>query len=116
MITRPVRGWRPSQDSGAHPRDEDVRFFGIREAFADDTAELVAPKTPVVTVGGLREWGAETLGAATARAFGIPELDGFWVHLDADVLDPTVMPAVDSPDPDGLLPGYPTNSSRCRDR
>ena len=31
-----------------------------------------------------------------------PELDGFWLHLDADVLDPTVMPAVDSPDPDGL--------------
>jgi arginase len=31
-------------------------------------------------------------------------LDGFWVHLDADVLDPSVMPAVDSPDPDGLLP------------
>ena len=31
-------------------------------------------------------------------------LDGFWVHLDADVLDPSVMPAVDSPDPGGLLP------------
>lgn len=26
------------------------------------------------------------------------------MHLDADVLDPAVMPAVDSPDPDGLLP------------
>ncbi|MFE7649634.1 arginase family protein [Streptomyces phaeoluteigriseus] len=85
-------------------RDEDVRFFGIRDAFADDTAELVALKVPVVTVGELREWGHEALGAATARAFEIPELDGFWVHLDADVLDPTVMPAVDSPDPDGLFP------------
>lgn len=31
-------------------------------------------------------------------------LDGFWVHLDADVLDPAVMPAVDSPDDGGLLP------------
>lgn len=31
-------------------------------------------------------------------------LDGFWVHLDADVLDPAVMPAVDSPDGGGLLP------------
>ncbi len=31
-----------------------------------------------------------------------PPLDGFWLHLDADVLDPSVMPAVDSPDPDGL--------------
>lgn len=26
------------------------------------------------------------------------------MHLDANVLDPSVMPAVDSPDPDGLLP------------
>jgi arginase len=28
--------------------------------------------------------------------------DGFWIHLDADVLDPLIMPAVDSPDPGGL--------------
>ncbi len=60
---------------------------------------------PVVTVGELRTWEPEALGDATAQAFEIPQLDGFWVHLDADVLDPTVMPAVDSPDPDGLLPG-----------
>jgi arginase len=32
-------------------------------------------------------------------------LDGFWVHVDADVLNPAVMPAVDSPEPGGLLPG-----------
>ncbi|WP_039786887.1 arginase family protein [Actinoalloteichus spitiensis] len=31
-----------------------------------------------------------------------PGLDGFWVHVDADVLDPSVMPAVDSPEPGGL--------------
>jgi arginase len=31
-----------------------------------------------------------------------PEVDGFWIHLDADVLDPAVMPAVDSPEPGGL--------------
>jgi arginase len=27
---------------------------------------------------------------------------GFWIHVDADVLDPTVLPAVDSPEPGGL--------------
>jgi arginase len=57
-----------------------------------------------VTVGDLRTWGPEELGRATAQNFGGPEPAGFWVHLDADVLDPSVMPAVDSPDPDGLLP------------
>ncbi len=32
-------------------------------------------------------------------------LDGYWLHLDVNVLDPEVMPAVDSPAPHGLLPG-----------
>lgn len=31
-------------------------------------------------------------------------VDGFWVHVDADVLDPRVMPAVDTPEADGLEP------------
>jgi arginase len=30
------------------------------------------------------------------------QLNGFWLHLDVDVLDPRWMPAVDSPDPGGL--------------
>ncbi|MFF3736248.1 arginase family protein [Streptomyces sp. NPDC002566] len=89
---------------GPYLRDEDVRFFGIRDEFADDRAELVELKMPVFTVGDLRAQGPEAVGRATAQSFEIPGLDGFWVHLDADVLDPSVMPAVDSPDPDGLLP------------
>jgi arginase len=28
-------------------------------------------------------------------------LRGFWIHLDADVLNPVDMPAVDSPEPGG---------------
>ncbi|MGW6733846.1 arginase family protein [Streptomyces sp. NPDC055013] len=85
-------------------RDEDVRYFGIRDCFEEDRAELADLKIPVVTVGDLREWGAQDLGSVTRQAFEIPQLDGFWVHLDADVLDPSVMPAVDSPDPEGLMP------------
>ncbi len=30
------------------------------------------------------------------------DLRGFWVHVDADVLDPSVLPAVDSPEPGGF--------------
>ncbi len=29
---------------------------------------------------------------------------GYWLQVDVDVLDPSVMPAVDSPDPGGLMP------------
>jgi arginase len=35
---------------------------------------------------------------------GGPE-DGFWIHIDADVLDETIMQAVDDPRPDGLTWG-----------
>lgn len=30
---------------------------------------------------------------------------GFWIHLDVDVLDQSIMPAVDSPNPKGLMYG-----------
>lgn len=89
---------------GPYLRDEDVRFFGIRDCFEEDRVELAALKMPVATVGDLREQGADTLARTAVQAFEAPQLDGFWVHLDADVLDPAVMPAVDSPDPDGLVP------------
>ncbi len=101
------RGQRDLTDlEGLRPylRDEDVRFLGIRDYFEEERAELAALKIPVVTVGDLREWGADAMAGATVRSYAAPGLDGFWVHLDADVLDPSVMPAVDSPDPDGLQP------------
>ncbi|MFE2328005.1 arginase family protein [Streptomyces sp. NPDC059385] len=87
-------------------RDEDVRALGTRDVYGDDPeiAQLRQLKIPVVTVSELRAGGPGEIGSATAAGLETPALDGFWVHLDADVLDPTVMPAVDSPDPDGLLP------------
>jgi len=41
---------------------------------------------------------------AIRRTITAEELDGYWLHVDVDVLDPTFMPAVDSPDPAGLNP------------
>lgn len=84
-------------------RDEDVRVMGIRD-YDEQRAELTGLKIMNATVGEIREQGPASLGAEVAASLETPELDGFWVHLDADVLDPTVMPAVDSPDPGGLLP------------
>jgi arginase len=47
--------------------------------------------------------------AARARAIaGTAARGGYWLHLDVDVLDPAVMPAVDSPDPGGLDAGQLT--------
>ncbi len=85
-------------------RDEDIRLIGIRDCFHDDRAELAELKIPTMTVAELREWGIPELTSAVVQTLEVPPLEGYWVHLDADVLDPRVMPAVDSPDPDGLLP------------
>ncbi|WP_062208328.1 arginase family protein [Streptomyces sp. NBRC 109706] len=99
-------------------RDEDIRLFGIRDYDAD-RAELTALGIANATAGEVRAWGAAELAAVVA-SLEQPTTDGFWIHLDADVLDPTVMPAVDSPDPGGLLPdelrallGALTRSERC---
>ncbi|MFJ6700657.1 arginase family protein [Streptomyces sp. NPDC091272] len=92
-----IEGLRP------YLRDEDVRVLGIRD-YDKDRAELTELKITNVTVGEIRQWDAAEPTGGVLRALEAPGTEGFWVHLDADVLDPSVMPAVDSPDPGGLLP------------
>ncbi|RSS82832.1 arginase family protein [Streptomyces sp. WAC06614] len=88
---------------GPYLRDEDVRLFGIRDGDPDLT-ELRDLGIRAATVAEIRERGAVAVARAALDGLHPPVTEGFWVHLDADVLDPSVMPAVDSPDPDGLLP------------
>lgn len=53
----------------------------------------------------VRERGpAATVDAARAR-LAAPGTNGFWIHIDADVIDPAEVPAVDSPEPGGLMLG-----------
>lgn len=81
--------------------DADVCALGMRD-YDDDLAELTALGIHHATTGALRAQGPDAVARAALDRLERPELDGFWLHLDADVLDPTVMPAVDSPDPGGL--------------
>lgn len=50
----------------------------------------------------------QSLGASAVARAALEHVsagpDGYWVHLDLDVLDNAVMPAVDSPQPGGLPP------------
>lgn len=82
-------------------RDDDVAVLGIRD---DDeySAELAGTAVVVRHVADLRTAGAAASARAALDRLERTELDGFWVHVDADVLDPGIMPAVDSPDPGGL--------------
>ncbi len=83
---------------GPYIDDADVVVLGIR----DDDAyreELEYLGVAVRTAATCR------VPSATAAALGHLAQGGragYWVHLDVDVLDPRVMPAVDSPDPGGL--------------
>ncbi len=81
-------------------RDEDAAMLGYRE----DEAYL-----ETVREAGILERSALDVMKDPAKAAADvlqhlerDELDGFWVHLDVDILDAEVMPAVDSPDPGGL--------------
>jgi arginase len=87
-------------------RAEDVVVFASRDA-ADRERRGCQPLPAgmlVVDRDQVRRLGAD---AAAREAVGYltrdegPE-DGFWIHLDADVLDQTIMQAVDDPRPDGL--------------
>jgi len=50
----------------------------------------------------LRRSGTATAGEDVARRLMRSGVKGTWIHLDVDVLDDAVMPAVDSRQPDGL--------------
>lgn len=80
-------------------RDIDVVVLGIR---AQDEYRLDLQAAGITTrpVPALR---AE--GAARTAQWAHEELAdcaGYWVHVDVDVLDPAVMPAVDAPDAGGI--------------
>jgi arginase len=83
---------------GPYTRDTDAVLLGIR---ADD--EYVGD----VEKAGIPVWPASKIAddpdtAAQGTLKHLADLDGFWVHLDVDILDAAIMPAVDSPDPGGI--------------
>jgi arginase len=64
--------------------------------------EILATAMTLFDVAELRRLGpAEAARCAVATLAG-RGVEGFWVHVDTDVLDPELMPAVDSPEPGGL--------------
>lgn len=90
---------------GALVRGENVVLIGRRDdADARIYGEDVLGEAGVLdlTAAEVMQRGVDMAARTALARLARPGLAGFWVHLDADVLDPTVMPAVDSPDPGGL--------------
>ena len=98
------RHWRAIADIdglGPYFRPEHSIHVGCR-AGDEELVETRGLLHAVVTAAQVAEDGAELVSATLSELMMTERLDGYWLHLDVDVLDPSIMPAVDSPDPDGL--------------
>ena len=86
-------------------RDDDVVVFASRDA-ADRERRGCQPLPPDMLE--LDREQVRVLGAAAAAEQAVGFLtrpdgpQGFWIHVDADVFDETIMRAVDDPRPNGL--------------
>lgn len=85
---------------GPYLRSSDVVSIGSRpgDEFAGDAAADGVTVIDAVTTATDTENAVREALSVVER----PDLSGFWVHLDVDVIDPDLMPAVDSPEPGGL--------------
>jgi arginase len=86
-------------------RAEDAVIVGFRDADeqARDGSQPIPGELLALDLAAVREAGAHGAAEhalARLRRPGAP--DRFWVHVDADVLDDAVMPAVDYRQPGGL--------------
>src|SRR5688572_15926447 len=75
--------------------DADAPWYGQDELRAGPMLDL--------THATVRDRGIADVGALALERVTRPGIDGFWIHVDADVIDPSEVPAVDSPEPGGLL-------------
>jgi arginase len=86
-------------------RDEDVAVFACRDAGHREQRGCQPLPADLLVVDRDQ---VHEIGVAEAARWAVRHLtrpggpDGFWIHLDADVFDETIMRAVDDPRPDGL--------------
>jgi arginase len=85
-------------------RAEDVVAFAYRDH--DDQEEYGSQPLPAelkaIDLPAVRKSGIEVAAGSAVAHLTRPELDGFFIHVDADCLDDAVMPAVDFRVPGGL--------------
>lgn len=85
-------------------RAEDSVAFAFRDH--EDQAQSGSQPLPAALrsydLPALRRLGVEASARAAVAHLERPELDGFFIHVDADCLDDAIMPAVDFRVPNGL--------------
>ncbi len=85
--------------------DEDIVLFGYRDAEQSSiygSQDVRNTSMHAFDLSYVKKLGIITASSLAIKSLLKNELDGFWIHLDADVLDDEVMPAVDYRLVDGL--------------
>lgn len=87
-------------------REDDVVAVGFFDDPADHKSfaieKFYESKIERFDAEHVRKTGAGETADTALRLLERDTLEGFWIHLDVDVLHQSVMPAVDSPNPGGL--------------
>jgi arginase len=85
-----------------HPAD--VVAFGFRDGDEQRQygSQPLAADILALDLRTVRQMGVEEAMQATLDRLTQPEIEGFFIHLDADCLDDRIMPAVDYRLPDGF--------------
>lgn len=87
-------------------RGEDVVHLGLVVTDDDrrdyDLESFERSRIHSIDADTIRRDGARQAGHRARTRLEAMPTEGYWIHVDADVLAERVMPAVDSPNPDGL--------------
>src|SRR5215831_1864285 len=84
--------------------DEDVVAFGFRDENEAEAygSQPLPPTLKAFSLAEVRHLGADAAAREAIAVVSGQSTRGYWIHLDADVLDDTIMPAVDYRMPNGL--------------
>ncbi|PSR54004.1 arginase [Adhaeribacter arboris] len=107
MAAAMVAGYGPPKltninDLGPYFKEEYVWCVGNREYDEEYEKAIQDSQAHYLSLNALRARGINTSINSFLKMIETQELDGFWLHLDVDVLEDEVMPAVDSRTPGGL--------------
>jgi arginase len=83
-------------------KEEHVWCVGNREYYPDYVKQILDTEIHYVDLKTLRKTGIEKCATRFLEMIQRNNLDGFFIHLDVDVLNDSIMPAVDSRNKDGL--------------
>ena len=86
-------------------KDEDVVAFGYRDADEQKlygSQEIKSTGIHTMELTEIKDIGTKSSVSIELQKIVANGIDGFWIHLDADVLDDAIMPAVDYRIPGGL--------------